>query len=89
MNVGARVLAPIVQCRTPTWPNRMANYFDCSQWGGGLVRLDDAPGAITLNLATGTMLNIRTGEVYTDERFALGPDVTRAHAPCTPPGEVG
>ena len=76
MNVGRRTFAPIVQRRTSTWPSRMASFFDCSQWGGGLTRLNDAPGAIVLNRATGMMLNIRTGEIYTDARFASGPEVT-------------
>lgn len=61
--------APVVRRRTSTWPSRMANYFDCTQWGGGYFRLGGGPGAVILNGQNGTMLDMRSGEVYHDERF--------------------
>lgn len=62
-------LAPIVRRRTPTWPTRWANYFDCTQWGGGYMRIGSGPGAAVLNSTTGATMNIQNGTVYIDERF--------------------
>lgn len=60
-------VAPIVRRRTPTWPSRVASYFDLTQWGGGYVRTGQGPGAVVLG---GSVLaDIRTGRVYTDHRF--------------------
>ncbi|UUZ75483.1 hypothetical protein LP414_27595 [Polaromonas sp. P1(28)-13] len=65
-----RSFAPVVTRRGSIFPFRNGRYFDCSAWGGGLFRLSGGPGACVLNSQTGTMLDIRSGEIYTDERFA-------------------
>ena len=61
--------ARIVRRRTPTFPSRMASYFDFTPWGGGFLRAENrGPGAIVLS---GSILaDIRTGEVYRDGRFS-------------------
>lgn len=64
-----RQFAPIRRRRTPTFPRRMAYYFDCSQWNGGFVRVSRGPGAVVLDDAKGLMLNLCNGEVYKDTRF--------------------
>lgn len=66
--------APIVRRRTASFPSRMESYFDCSQWGGGFLRIRNAgPGAVILRHSDGVMLNRQTGTVYTDSRFANQP----------------
>lgn len=68
MNTTAdREFAPIVRRRTSFFPCRMANFFDCSRWGGGYVRLG-GPGAVVIN-SHGQVLDLRTGEVRLDSRF--------------------
>lgn len=59
--------AAVTRRRTPTWPARWAAYFDCTPWGGGYVRIQGARGAVVLS--PGVLLDLRTGEVYQDERF--------------------
>ncbi len=61
--------APIVQRRTHTFPSRNAQYFDCTQWGGGFTRVTGAAGAVVLDHARGILLDLRTGSVFTDSRF--------------------
>lgn len=60
--------APRVRRRTPTWPSRMASYFDCTDFGSGFFRCQGGPGAVVLN-KSGQMLDIVTGKVYFDARF--------------------
>ena len=59
--------APVVTRRQSAFPCRIARYFDCTQWGGGFVRVGMARGAVVLH--GDTLLNLSTGEVYTDARF--------------------
>lgn len=61
--------AKTVRKRTPTFPARGAWYFDCTPWGGGYTRCGYGPGAAVLN-DSGQCLNLSTGEVYFDARFA-------------------
>lgn len=68
----SKVYAPTVRRRTPTWPTKWASYFDCTAFGSGFFRIGSAPGAVVLNPA-GQILDIRTGEVYFDERFKTEP----------------
>lgn len=63
-----REFAKIVRRRTPTFPARWANYYDCTPWGSGFFRCTSAPGATVLT--SGRCLNIQTGEVYHDGRFS-------------------
>lgn len=63
-------VAPIVRRRTCTFPSRMASYWDLGAWGGGFMRCRDAPGAVVIDHAKGTMFDMRTGRVYLDSRFA-------------------
>jgi len=64
-----KVRARIVKRRTPTFPSRISPYYDCTPWGGGFIRAtNNGPGAVVLN-NKGEVLNLQTGEVYTDDRF--------------------
>ena len=63
-----KTYAPVVTRRTPTFPSRNARYFDCTKYGSGYHRVNTVPGACVLN-QQGLMLDLRTGEIYTDERF--------------------
>lgn len=59
-----------VRRRPPTWPSRMATYFDFTPWGGGYLRADrNGPGAIVLK--PGIHGDIQTGRVYRDVRTLL------------------
>ncbi len=61
--------AKIVRRRTPTFPSRVASYFDFTPWGGGYLRAtNNGPGAIVL--PSGLCADIQTGRVYRDARFA-------------------
>jgi hypothetical protein len=42
-------------------------YFDLSPWNGGYLKTTTSPGAIHLH--DNIIADIRTGEVYTDDRF--------------------
>lgn len=64
-----KVYAKIVKRRGDIFPFRNGNYFDCREHGFGYVRAGIGRGAIVLDNRKGLMLNIGTGEVYTDERF--------------------
>ena len=64
----SKTFAPTVKRRTPTWPSRIASYYDCSKWGSGFFRVGRGPGAVVLN-TKGEMLNMATGEIYVDARF--------------------
>lgn len=69
-------LAPIVRRRTASFPSRMECYFDCSQWGGGFLRIRNAgSGAVILRHSDGAMLDLQSGAVYLDSRFANQPAV--------------
>lgn len=63
--------ARIVRRRTPTFPTRWASYFDATPFGGGYLRVQSAPGAVVLR--ADVCINIRTGHVYRDRRFADAP----------------
>jgi hypothetical protein len=59
--------AKIVRRRTPTWPSRMASYWDFTPWGGGFMRTGQGPGAVVLQ--GDVLADMRTGRVYRDARF--------------------
>lgn len=69
MSTTTRQFAAIVRRRTSTFPCRMGVYFDCTAHGGGYYRAVGVPGAIVINSTTGTMLDLRSGEIYHDARF--------------------
>jgi hypothetical protein len=60
--------APIITRRQPRFPFRNGAYFDLTKWGGGYVRYVSMPGAIVVN-DEGLMMDLRSGEVYFDNRF--------------------
>lgn len=60
--------ARITRRRTPTFPSRLASYWDLTPWNGGYVRVSAAPGAV--HLGEGRMACMSTGHVYLDARFA-------------------
>lgn len=61
-------LARIVKRRTPTWPSRVAPYYDFTPLGGGFFcALNRDTGAIVMS--DGICANMQTGEVYSDARF--------------------
>jgi hypothetical protein len=68
--------APRVRRRTPTWPSRMATYFDCTAFGSGFFRCQGGPGAVVLN-RSGQMLDIVNGRVYFDARFKSDAEVEK------------
>lgn len=57
--------------RGPSFPFRNRRYFDATPWGGGYIPAEGIPGAVVLN-DKGELLNLRSGEVYVDARFAGG-----------------
>lgn len=65
-----RIYAPVVTRRGAVFPFRNGRYFDCSAVGAGFYRPHGGTGAVILNSQNGLMLNIRSGEIYTDLRFA-------------------
>lgn len=60
--------ARITRRRTPTFPFRLASYWDLTPWQGGYIRLTAAPGAV--HLGQGRMACLTTGAVYLDSRSA-------------------
>ncbi len=71
--------APIVRRRTATFPSRMRAYFDCTAWGAGFFPASGVgPGAVVLNHRTGVCMDMQSGRVYRDSRFAqVGDDSTK------------
>lgn len=59
--------APITHRRSSRFPFPKAAYWDVTQWGGGFIRCGCSAGAVVIK--GNTLLDLRTGEVYKDDRF--------------------
>lgn len=67
----AKVYAPVVIRRSASWPCAKGPYYDLTAWKAGYVRKTNLPGAIVMpGNKEGMMLDLATGEVYKDTRFA-------------------
>lgn len=60
--------APQVMRKGCRFPFRMATFWDVSQWGAGYIR--PGSGSVILRHSDGACLDLSTGRVYTDSRFA-------------------
>jgi len=63
--------APIVRRRVGRQTRRA---YDCTRWGGGYILHNwhgsPPPGAVVINSTTGHALDLPSGRVYVDSRFA-------------------
>lgn len=63
--------APIVRRRVG---KHTRHAYDCTRWGGGYIlhnwRGSPPPGAVVVNNSTGHTLDLQSGRVYVDGRFA-------------------
>jgi hypothetical protein len=62
--------ARIVTRRGPCFPFRNQRYFDCTPWGGGFVSGVGVRGGVVIDDTKGLLLDLSTGEVRADARFA-------------------
>ena len=65
--------AKLVTRRSYVFPFRNQRYWDCTPWQGSWIHYCGAPGAVVVDGARGLLLNLRTGQVYTDSRFVEVP----------------
>lgn len=61
-------VAPVVRRQMASFPKRVAHYFDLTQWGAGYLRVVTMPGGAVL--PGGLLLDMQTGKVWLDSRFA-------------------